>query len=205
MSQFSNPRPPSALQKRTHPRSQDTWSLVGRANTPGKGRCVPWFHVGKRLTFRPPQTKSTGGPFHAWEPTKPHLAREAILSGGPWGPGQSRLARQAGSSRVWTLETSRHLSKMLWKIINRTAQRNQRHERDTHEKGGISRAFKKKNKKKCVTRTSKLVVGSESIWILFPGAPCQEASWAVLFTLPGYIWCCWCETRDKRMGIEWKN
>lgn len=90
-----------------------TWEAGSSGQTLGTSSWRAPFSLFSQVTFRPPQTKSTRGPFHAWEATKSHLAREAILSRGSRGTRESRSPREAGSSRVWTLETSSHLSKML--------------------------------------------------------------------------------------------
>ena len=103
--------------------------------------CVPGSRWAKGLTFRAPHTESTGGALHAREAAESHLARKAILSRGARGAGGSRPPREARGSGVWTLETRSHLSKVLYKVVNKTRKGSQKHEGDSREMRTISSAF----------------------------------------------------------------
>lgn len=103
--------------------------------------CVPGSTWVKGLTFRAPHTESTRGTLHAREAAESHLAWKAILSRGARGAGGSRPSREARGSGVWTLETRSHLSKVLYKAVNKTTQGSQKHIGYSREMRTISGAF----------------------------------------------------------------
>lgn len=98
------------------PKDGSTWvtgETYRSGQTFGTSSWRATFSSFSQVTFRSPQAKSTRGTFNPWEATKSYVAWEAVLPRGSRGTRQSGFPREAGSSRVWTLETSSHLSKMF--------------------------------------------------------------------------------------------
>lgn len=118
--------------------------MPGQVNSPKKTKrpvCVPGSTWVKGLTFRAPHTESARGTLHAREAAESHLAWKAILSRGARGAGGARPSREARGSGVWTLETRSHLSKVLYKAVNKTTQGSQKHIGYSREMWTTSGAF----------------------------------------------------------------
>lgn len=158
--------------------------------------CVPGSTWVKGLTFRAPHTESARGTLHAREAAESHLAWKAILSRGARGAGGARPSREARGSGVWTLETRSHLSKVLYKAVNKTTQGSQKHIGYSREMWTTSGAF-------FLNASPELQNwgwGMNKARLVFPWGFCPEVSLMPLCSaLCGESWSCCLEAGE---GIE---
>ena len=182
---FTSQTPGTCQDKWIHLKKEKKWPV-----------CVPGSTWVKGLTFRAPHTESTRGTLHAREAAESHLAWKAILSRGTRGARGSRQSREARGSGVWTLQTRSHLSKVLYKAVNKTTQGSQKHEGDSRETRTISGAF-------FLNASPELQNwgwGMNKAWLVFPQGFCPEASLMPLCSaLCGESWSCCLEAGE---GIE---